>query len=78
MSPALVKKKFIVKFGENKMSNKVRRLEKRIAKLEKRQFAINERYNLKIENLYLEKNYFENLEGLTEDWREYEISEEEK
>lgn len=73
-----VKKKFIVKFGENKMSNKVRRLEKRIAKLEKKQFAINERYNLKIENLYLEKNYFENLEGLTEDWREYEISEEEK
>lgn len=60
------------------MSNKVRRLEKRIAKLEKKQFAINERYNLKIENLYLEKNYFENLEGLTEDWREYEISEEEK
>ena len=60
------------------MTNKVRRLEKRIAKLEKRQFAVNERYNLKIENLYLEKNYFENLEGLTEDWREYEISKEEK
>lgn len=73
-----VKKKFIVKFGENKMTRKVRRLEKRIAKLEKRQFAVNERYNLKIENLYLEKNYFENLEGLTEDWREYEISKEEK
>lgn len=72
------KKKFIVKFGENKMTNKVRRLEKRIAKLEKKQFAINERYDLKIENLYLEKNYFENLEGLTEDWREYEISKEEK
>ena len=58
--------------------NKVRRLEKRIAKLEKKQFAKNEKYNFKIENLYLEKNYFESLDNLTDDWREYEISKEEK
>lgn len=72
-----VKRKNTVQFGENKM-NKVRRLEKRIAKLEKKQFLKNEKYNFKIENLYLEKNYFENLYNPTEEWREYEISEEEK